>query len=81
LFTSRPSSPRGYGTVIWEARQAIIRKLKAEGKVKVSLLSRAEITRLAEAHLREHAAELLAKTSEGRTRAKARGVRFGRKLG
>ena len=49
--------------------------------MKVSLLSRAEITRLAEAHLREHAAELLAKTSEGRTRAKARGVRFGRKLG
>jgi hypothetical protein len=50
--------------LIWEARQqarqAVIRKLKAEGRVPVSLLPRVEITRLAEAHLREHAAELLA---------------------
>jgi hypothetical protein len=50
--------------VAWEARQqarqAVIRRLKAEGKVKVSLMSRASITRLAMAHLRAHEAELLA---------------------
>jgi hypothetical protein len=50
--------------VIWEARQqarqAVIRRIKAEGKVRVSLMSASEITHLANAHLREHAAELLA---------------------
>jgi hypothetical protein len=48
--------------VIWEARQqarqAVIRRIKAEGKVKVSLMSAGQITSLANAHLREHAAEL-----------------------
>jgi uncharacterized protein (DUF1800 family) len=42
-----------------EAREEVKRKLKAQG-VKVSLMARAEITRLANAHLRAHAAELLA---------------------
>ena len=37
----------------------MIRKIKAQGG-KVSLMARAEITRLANAHLRAHAAELLA---------------------
>jgi hypothetical protein len=50
--------------IAWEARQqarqAVIRRLKAEGKVRVSLMSRAEITRLANAHLRAHSVELLA---------------------
>jgi hypothetical protein len=50
-FVTRPRM-----LVIWEARQqarqAVIRKLKAEGKVKVSLMSASEITRLANAHLR-----------------------------
>jgi hypothetical protein len=35
------------------------RKLRAEG-VRISLLSASTITQLADAHLREHAAELLA---------------------
>jgi hypothetical protein len=56
--------------IIWEARQearqAVIRKLKAEGRVRVSLLPRVEITRLAEAHLRAHAAELLAAAEASR---------------
>jgi hypothetical protein len=55
--------------VIWEARrearQAVIRKLKAEG-VRVSLMSASEITQVADAHLREHAAELLAKAEASR---------------
>jgi hypothetical protein len=42
-----------------QARQAVIRRLKAEGRVRVSLMSRVEITRLAQAHLRANAAELL----------------------
>jgi hypothetical protein len=42
-----------------EAREEVKRKLKAQA-VKVSLMARAEITRLANAHLRAHAAELLA---------------------
>jgi hypothetical protein len=50
--------------VLWEmrqqARQAVIRKIKAEGKAKVSLMSAGEITRLAMDHLRAHSAELLA---------------------
>jgi hypothetical protein len=50
--------------VAWEARQqarqAVIRRLKAEGKVRVSVMSRAEITRLANEHLRRNATELLA---------------------
>jgi hypothetical protein len=50
--------------VIWEARraarQAVIRKLKAEGRIKLAYLSASEITQLADAHLRAHAAELLA---------------------
>lgn len=50
--------------VLWEARQqarqAVIRRIKAEGKAKVSLMSAGEITRLAMEHLRAHAAELLA---------------------
>ena len=47
--------------IAWEARREAReeRKLKAQG-VKVSLMARAEITRLANAHLRAHAAELLA---------------------
>jgi hypothetical protein len=43
-----------------EARQAVIRRLKAEGKVRVSLMSASQITQLAKAHLRAHEAELLA---------------------
>ena len=50
--------------VIWQARQAarqeVIRRIKAEGKVKVSLMSASQISSLANAHLRAHAAELLA---------------------
>jgi hypothetical protein len=50
--------------VIWEARQqarqAIIRKIKSEGKAKVSLMSAAQISSLANAYLKAHAAELLA---------------------
>ena len=50
--------------VLWEmrqqARQVVIRKIKAEGKAKVSLMSAGEITRLAMDHLRAHSAELLA---------------------
>jgi hypothetical protein len=42
-----------------EAREIVKRKLKAQG-VKVSLMAASEITRLAHAHLRQHAAELLA---------------------
>jgi hypothetical protein len=42
-----------------EAREIVKRKLKAQG-VKVSLMSASAITRLANAHLRAHAAELLA---------------------
>ena len=49
--------------VIWEARQqarqAVIRRIEAEGKVKVSLMSAAEIGRLAKEHLLVHSAELL----------------------
>jgi hypothetical protein len=56
--------------VIWEARQqarqAVIRRIKAEGKVKVSLMSAGEITSLANAHVREHAAELLAQAEASR---------------
>jgi hypothetical protein len=51
--------------VIWEARQqarqAVIRRIKAEGKVKVSLMSAGEISSLANEYLKAHAAELLAK--------------------
>jgi hypothetical protein len=43
-----------------EAREIVKKKLKAQG-VKVSLMAASEITRLANAHLRAHAAELLAK--------------------
>jgi hypothetical protein len=43
-----------------EARQAVIRRLKAEGRVRVSLMSASQITQLAKAHLQAHAAELLA---------------------
>ena len=43
-----------------QARQAVIRQIKMEGKAKVSLMPRAEITRLANEHLRRNAAELLA---------------------
>ena len=56
--------------VIWEAkqqaRQAVIRRIKAEGKVKVSLMSASEITHLANAHLRKHAAELVAQAEASR---------------
>jgi hypothetical protein len=56
--------------VIWsakrEAREAVIRRIKAEGKVKVSLMSAGEISSLANAHLREHAAELLATAEASR---------------
>jgi hypothetical protein len=49
--------------IVWEARlnarEIVKRKLKVEG-VKVSLLSASTITRLAQEHLRQHAAELLA---------------------
>ena len=49
--------------IVWEARlnarEIVKRELKAEG-VKVSLLSASTITRLAQEHLRQHAAELLA---------------------
>ena len=47
----------------WEMRREareIVKKNKAQG-VKVSLMAASEITRLANAHLRAHAAELLAK--------------------
>ena len=43
-----------------QARQAVIRQIKMKGKAKVSLMPRAEITRLANEHLRRNAAELLA---------------------
>ena len=50
--------------VLWEARQqarqAVIRRIRAEGKVKVSLMSASEITSLAKEHLRANAAALLA---------------------
>jgi hypothetical protein len=56
--------------VLWEARQAarqaVIRRIKAEGKVKVSLMSAGEISSLANAHLREHAKELLAAAEASR---------------
>jgi phosphoserine phosphatase len=42
-----------------EAREIVKRRLKAQG-VKVSLVSASTITQLANAHLRRHAAELLA---------------------
>ena len=42
-----------------EAREIVKRRLKAQG-VKVSLVSASTITQLAHAHLRRHAAELLA---------------------
>jgi hypothetical protein len=49
--------------VIWEAqreaKQAVIRELKGEGR-RVSLMSAAELNRLAVAHLRANAAVLLA---------------------
>jgi hypothetical protein len=49
--------------VIWkaqrEAREAVIRKLKAEGR-RVSLMSASQINALATAHLREHHRELFA---------------------
>jgi hypothetical protein len=50
-----------------EAWQAIIRKIKADGKVKVSLMAASEITRQANAYLREHAAELLAQAEASGT--------------
>jgi hypothetical protein len=43
-----------------EARKAVERKLRAEGTRPTSM-TLSEIKRLAEAHLRQHAAELLAK--------------------
>jgi hypothetical protein len=43
-----------------EAREAVKRKLRAEGRIKLAYLSASEITQLADAHLRAHAAELLA---------------------
>ena len=62
--------------VIWEARQqarqAIIRKIKAEGKVKVSLMSSGEISSLANEYLKAHAAELLAKAEASGTVQKLR---------
>jgi len=42
-----------------EAREIVKRKLKAQGK-RVSLMAAAEISRLANEHLRAHGAELLA---------------------
>jgi hypothetical protein len=49
--------------VVWEAqrqaRQAVIRQLKAEGR-RTSLMSASQINSLAVAHLRQHAAELFA---------------------
>jgi hypothetical protein len=49
--------------IAWEARraarEAVVRKLKQEGKVRVSLMSASQITRLANEHLRAHSAELL----------------------
>jgi hypothetical protein len=50
--------------VIWQARQAarqeVIRRIKAEGKAKVSLMAASQISSLANAYLRAHAQELLA---------------------
>jgi hypothetical protein len=43
-----------------EARETVKRQLRAEGRVKVWLLSASEINTLADAHLRAHAEELLA---------------------
>ena len=43
-----------------EAREAVKRRLRAEGKVRVTLLSASEINTLANAYLKTHAAELLA---------------------
>ena len=57
--------------VIWQAkrdaREAVTRRIKAEGKVKVSLMSSGQISSLANAHLREHAAELLAQAQASRS--------------
>jgi hypothetical protein len=41
-------------------REAVKRKLRAEGKVKASLLSASELNTLANEYLKSHAAELLA---------------------
>ena len=49
-----------------EAREAIKRKLRAEG-TRVTLLTVSEINRLADAHLRAHATELLAKAEASGT--------------
>ena len=43
-----------------EAREAVKRRLRAEGRVRVTLLSASELNTLANAHLKAHAAELLA---------------------
>jgi hypothetical protein len=43
-----------------EAREAVKRRLRAEGKVRAVLLSASEINTLANAYLKAHAAELLA---------------------
>jgi hypothetical protein len=50
-----------------EAREAVKRQLRAEGKVKVWLHSAAEINSLANAYLKAHAAELLAKAEASGT--------------
>jgi hypothetical protein len=43
-----------------EAREAVKRKLRAEGRVRVTLMSSSELNTLADEYLRAHAAELLA---------------------
>ena len=56
--------------VIWsakrEAREAVKRRLRAEG-TRPHSLTLSEIKRLADAHLRQHAAELLAKAEASGT--------------
>ena len=62
-YLDRDFAARVRFLVIWEARQqakqAVIRRIRAEGRQRVSLLSSGEIAALANAYLREHAAELL----------------------
>jgi fructose-1,6-bisphosphatase/sedoheptulose 1,7-bisphosphatase-like protein len=57
--------------VIWqakrEAREAVIRRIRAEGKQRVSLMSAGEISALANAYRRANAAELVAQAEASGT--------------
>jgi hypothetical protein len=62
-----------------EAEKAVKQEIRDKGVRKVSQVKRREIAALGREYLIAHRHLILARTAEGRQRAQARGVKFGRK--